>query len=80
MSVTGMVQYVTIDTDGAPDPENRLGISAALLTNPLTSSNFGLNFEIGYWDVTDNQSDDVFAGPDPDATGFVVSVEGLVSF
>ncbi len=81
MSVTGMIQYMQIDPDAAADAEGRLGVTAALLTNPLGSSNFGLNFEIGYWDVTDNSTDEVFDSTfGPDATGFVVSVEGLVTF
>jgi hypothetical protein len=80
MSVTGMIQYIEIEPDGAADPEQRLGVSAALLTNPLTSSNFGLNFELGYWDVTDGDVTGEIATVDPDATGFVLSVEGLVTF
>lgn len=79
MSVTGMIQYVQIEPDGAPDPETRLGVTGALLTNPLTSSNFGLNFEIGYWDVTDDITGEI-ATVDPDATGFVIAMEGLVTF
>jgi hypothetical protein len=80
MSVTGMIQYVEIEPDGVADPEARLGVTAALLTNPLGSSNFGLNFEIGYWDVTDNVTDEINTGNEPDATGFVLAVEGLVTF
>ena len=81
MSVTGMIQYVEIEPDGAADAEARLGVTAALLTNPLSSSNFGLNFEIGYWDVSDDLTGDInTSAVDPDATGFVVAMEGLVSF
>ncbi len=83
MSVTGMIQYIQVTDDsivGGEDTESRLGVTAALLTNPLGSSNFGLNFEIGYWDVTDDNTGDIITSGDPDATGFVVSVEGLVTF
>jgi hypothetical protein len=76
MSISGMIQYVTIDTNAAND-ESRLGLAAALLTNPLGSSNFGLNFEIGYFDISDI--------PGPGATfsdnkGINIAVEGLVTF
>lgn len=74
MSVTGMVQYVTIDTN-ADDDEARMGVAVALLTNPLTSSNFGLNFEVGFWDISDEGG---VAGADSD--GINVAVEGLVTF
>jgi Putative beta-barrel porin-2, OmpL-like. bbp2 len=74
MSISGMIQYVTIDTNAA-DNEARMGLAAALLTNPLGSSNFGLNFEIGYFDITD-------AGgtSGADDNGLAICVEGLVSF
>jgi hypothetical protein len=74
MSVTGMIQYVTIDS-GAADDESRLGLAAALLTNPLGSSNFGLNFEVGYFTESDRNGT---AGND--RKGVEVSVEGLVTF
>ncbi len=77
MSITGMVQYVQVEFDAAaaPETESRLGVAAALLTNPLSSSNFGLNFEIGYFDIADA---DGTAGADSDGIEF--SVEGLVTF
>jgi hypothetical protein len=77
MSVSAMVQYVQVEFDAAaqPETESRLGVSAALLTNPLGSSNFGLNFEIGFFDVTDA---DGVAGADSD--GLALAVEGLVTF
>jgi hypothetical protein len=74
MSVTGMIQYITIDS-GTDDDESRLGLAAALLTNPLGSSNFGLNFEIGYF-----TSDNIGGSPAADDKGIEVSVEGLVTF
>lgn len=78
MSVSGMIQYVMITSDDdAPtvEDEERFGISAALLTNPLTSSNFGLNFELGYWDATNIGFTD-----GADNNGIVFAVEGLVTF
>jgi hypothetical protein len=80
MSVTGSIQYVTIDfndTVNAPETEDRLGVSVALLTNPLTSSNFGLNFEVGFWDVSNEDGSNLAADDDD---GIVLAVEGLVSF
>lgn len=74
MSVTGMIQYVTIDNNAADD-ETRIGGAVALLTNPLTSSNFGLNFELGLYDITDEGG---VSGADDN--GVVFSVEGLVTF
>lgn len=74
MSVSGMLQYVTIDNGGVED-ETRIGGAVALLTNPLTSSNFGLNFEIGIFD-----ENDVGGSAGVDDNGFVLSVEGLVTF
>ena len=78
MSVTGQLQYITIDNNSADD-ETRFGLAVALLTNPLGSSNFGLNFEVGFYDVSD------FGGTTPptpavDDNGFVLAMEGLVTF
>lgn len=78
MSISGMLQYITIDT-GVSEDETRIGGAVALLTNPLTSSNFGLNFEIGLYDVSD-ESDGATPPVYSDDNGFVVSVEGLVTF
>lgn len=75
MSVSAMIQYVTIEFNGLTEEEERLGVSVALLTNPLTSSNFGLNFEVGFWDVT---SEDGAVAADSDGINF--AVEGLVTF
>lgn len=74
MSVTGMLQYVTIDNNAAEE-ETRIGGAVALLTNPLNSSNFGLNFELGIFDIADEGG-----SPGVDDNGFVLSVEGLVTF
>ena len=74
MSVTGMVQYVTIDNGGLED-EARIGAAVALLTNPLGSSNFGLNFELGIFDESD-----VGGATGIDDNGFVLAMEGLVTF
>lgn len=51
MSVTGMIQYIQIEPDTLPagkEEDTRLQVAAVLLTNPFTSTNFGLNFEIAY--------------------------------
>lgn len=74
MSVSGMIQYITIDNNAAEE-EVDLGVSVALLTNPLSSSNFGLNFEVGFWDVSDDGG-----ATGADSNGVNVAVEGLVSF
>jgi len=75
MSISGEVQYVTIDTNTA-DNETRLGLQAALLTNPLGSTNFGLNFEVGYFDETHING----AATNADLKGLNLAVEGLVTF
>jgi len=77
MSITGMLQYVQTDFDalGTPETDSRLGLAAALLTNPLGSSNFGLNFEIGYYD-----NSDIGGVASADSNGIALSVEGLVTF
>ncbi len=81
MSVTGMVQYITIDYGTAgSETENRLGVAAALLTNPLNSSNFGLNFEIGFFDSENEGGVLSTPGNVTDNNGFEISVEGLVTF
>jgi hypothetical protein len=78
MSVTGMIQYVSIELNATtPEDESRLGVAAALLTNPLSSSNFGLNFELGYFDYS-NVGGSTASSASYD--GIVVSVEGLVTF
>ena len=81
MSVTGMVQYIQQEYNVTnTETESRLGFTAALLTNPLKTANFGLNYEIGYYiaesinGVVDNGTNNA------DVSGFAVSVEGLVSF
>jgi hypothetical protein len=74
MSVTGMLQYISTDFNTGDD-ETDLGLAVALLTNPLNSSNFGLNFEIGYYKMDNLEGD-----PTEEDKGFEVSVEGLVSF
>jgi hypothetical protein len=81
MSVTGMVQYVTIDFGAAnSETENRLGVAVALMTNPLNSSNFGLNFEVGFFDTESEGG--VLSTPSAvtDNNGLNVAVEGLISF
>jgi hypothetical protein len=81
MSVTGMVQYIQQDYNFAnAETENRFGITAALLTNPLTTSNFGLNFEVGYFDKTSVAGIKDNGTNGADVSGVVVSVEGLLSF
>jgi hypothetical protein len=79
MSVTGLVQFISIDHDDVakPETEDRLYVGVALLTNPVTSSNFGLNFEVGYWDKTGING---AAGAAGENNGLTVAVEGLLSF
>lgn len=91
MSVTGLIQYVSIagedgfdrDQGVGSDPgindedEERLYVGVALLTNPLQSSNFGLNFEIGFFDIA---GEDGVDGDGGENNGMTVAVEGLVSF
>jgi hypothetical protein len=81
MSATGMIQYVQQEYNFAnAETEGRMSVTAALLTNPLGSSNFGLNFEVGYFakESVDGIKDNGTNGAD--VSGFAVSVEGLVSF
>jgi hypothetical protein len=88
MSVTGLIQYVSIAGENGADrsatvagvndeDEERLYFGVALLTNPLQSSNFGLNFEVGFWDKSGINGVDGDAGEN---NGITVAVEGLVSF
>jgi hypothetical protein len=75
MSVTGMLQYIDTEQDGAANSQTDLGVAIALMTNPLNSSNFGLNFELGFFDSSDIGG---VAGAEND--GVALSVEGLVTF
>jgi hypothetical protein len=79
MSVSGLVQFISIDHDAPAltETEDRMYVGVALLTNPVTSSNFGLNFEVGYWDKT---GIDGVAGAAGENNGLTVAVEGLLSF
>jgi hypothetical protein len=81
MSVTGMVQYVQVEYNFAnADTESRVGLSAALLTLPLNTSNFGLNYEIGYYMRESNNGIKDNGTNNADFIGFALSAEGLVSF
>lgn len=53
-SVTGMVQYVSVD-DGT-NTSDVLDLAVALLTNPAGTDKLGLNFELYYQAVTDETS------------------------
>jgi len=75
MSITAELQYIQIKTDPATDKEKRMAEQVALLTNPLGTSNFGLNFEIGLF-----QNKDVGGVAGTDVKGWEVAVEGLVAF
>ncbi len=78
MSVSGLVQCVSIDRDtSATKTEESLYIGVALLTNPLTNTKFGLNFEVGYFESTGNKGAYGAAGEND---GMTVAVEGLISF
>ena len=85
MSVSGLVQYVSISGNADRsvvagvnnDDENRLYVGVALLTNPVTNSNFGLNYEVGYFDTT---GVDGISGADGENNGITIAVEGLLSF
>ncbi len=78
MSVSGLVQCVSIDRDtSATKTEESLYVGVALLTNPLTNTKFGLNFEVGYFDQTGVDGDYGAAGEN---NGLTVAVEGLISF
>lgn len=79
MSVTGLVQFVSIDHDlpALTEKEDRLYVGVALLTNPVTNSNFGLNFDVGYFDKTGING---VAGAAGENNGVTVAVEGLLSF
>jgi hypothetical protein len=87
-SVTGEAQYIVVHQNepaGFYIPDQRsLGLQLAIETNPLGSSNFGLNGEIGY-DVIKNPFSVTAAAPG--AAGYVPSkhtgeaaVEALISF
>jgi hypothetical protein len=73
MSVTVMVQHVEGEQDELEADANE--VSAALLTNPLDVSNFGLNFEIAWSKV---EVDDGATTTDSKNIGFFV--EGLLTF
>ena len=78
MSVSGLVQCVSIDRDtSATKTEESLYVGVALLTNPLTNTKFGMNFEVGYFDQTGVDGNYGAAGEN---NGVTVAVEGLISF
>jgi hypothetical protein len=79
MSVSGLVQFISIDHDAVakPETEDRLYVGVTLLTNPVTNSNFGLNFEVGYFDKSGING---VAGAAGENNGVTVAVEGLLSF
>ena len=77
MSVSALVQYVSIDRDlpANAKKEDRVYVGVAVLTNPLVSSNFGLNYEFGYFDKKS-----INGTNNNDLKGFTLAVEGLISF
>ena len=79
MSVSGLVQFVSIDHDAPAltEKEDRLYVGVALLTNPVTNSNFGLNYEVGYFDKTGING---ISGAAGENNGITIAVEGLLSF
>jgi hypothetical protein len=79
MSVTGMIQYVQVEYNFAnAETESRIGASVALMTNPLTTTKFGLNYEIGYF--TKENTNGVNDNGTNNVSGFALSVEGIVEF
>lgn len=79
MSVSGLVQFVSIDHDAPALTENedRLYVGVALLTNPVTSTKFGLNYEVGFFDESGIDGN---TGAANEVNGFTLAVEGLLSF
>jgi len=71
MSITGQASYVTNEVDGDEDETTTMELAAALRTNRLGNTNFGLNFELAY----QNQAP---AGGGDDVNGVTFSMEGLV--
>jgi len=72
-SVTLMVQYLQNDIDATGATPSDLSVQAALLTSPTGSSNFGVNFELGY--LTSDADD----GSDK-LNSYWASTEFLLSF
>lgn len=84
MSITGMLQYITVEDDTmAPntDAETSLGFALALMTNPFGGTNFGANAEIGYYKVDNvNYNTTAIAGNPSEEKGFALSFELIGSF
>lgn len=85
MSVTGLVQYVQIDSDtivGAGlDKETRMEVAVALMTSPFTSKYFGLNLELAYYKIENPGFNSVATTVTAsEQTGVNVSLEALASF
>jgi hypothetical protein len=83
MSITAEVQYIQIKQDPSATfgkKEKRMGEQIALLTNPLGTTNFGLNFELGLFQEKDLLSGQANPALPKDLKGWEVSVEGLVAF
>jgi hypothetical protein len=79
MSVSGLIQYVSIDFNDTSktETEERLYFGVALLTQPLKTTNFGLNYEVGFFDKSGIDGAPGDAGED---NGFQVAVEGIIAF
>ena len=79
MSVSALFQFVSIDHDAVAltETEERMYVGVALLTNPLTTTNFGLNFEVGFFDESGMGGS---TGTGHEEDGVTVAVEGLVAF
>jgi hypothetical protein len=79
MSISGLIQYVSIDFNDTTltETEERLYFGVALLTNPLTTTNFGLNYEIGFFDKAGINGATGTAGED---NGYQIAVEGIIAF
>jgi hypothetical protein len=79
MSISGLVQFVSIDYNAVAltETEDRMYVGVTLLTNPLTTTDFGLNYEIGYFDISGQNGT---VGPAGENDGFTAAVEGIISF
>jgi hypothetical protein len=79
MAVSAQVQAIQATAEsGAGDTDtDSMEVALALLTNPLSVSNFGLNYEFAW---TSEEVDAPGAGSDTDSDAWGLFVEGLVTY
>lgn len=79
MAVSGMVQMIqaTSESAGGDVDTDSVEVAAALLTNPLAVSNFGLNYEFAW---NSSEVDAPGSALDTDSDGWALSVEGIVTY